>query len=56
MRAVIIVLDSFGIGCLPDAAEYGDEGCNTLRSCVERGGARLPNMQRAGLFNIDGCG
>ena len=56
MRAVIIVLDSFGIGCLPDAAKYGDEGCNTLRSCVERGGARLPNMQRAGLFNIDGCG
>ena len=31
-RAIIIVLDGFGVGETPDAKEYGDEGSNTLRS------------------------
>ena len=53
-RVFLIVLDSVGIGALPDAAAYGDAGCNTLRSCYQTGELRLPNMERLGLFNIDG--
>ncbi len=55
MRAIIVVLDSLGIGSLPDAYKYGDDGCNTLKSCVLLGKADLPNMQKLGLFNIEGC-
>ncbi|WP_195276974.1 phosphopentomutase [Anaerotruncus rubiinfantis] len=57
-RVFLIVLDSFGIGEAPDAAEYGDAGSNTLRSCFETGKLRVPNLQKLGLFNIDGicCG
>jgi len=43
-----------GIGALPDAAAYGDAGCNTLRSCYQTGELHLPHMARLGLFNIDG--
>jgi len=53
-RVFLIVLDSVGIGALPDAAAYGDAGCNTLRSCYQTGELHLPNMARLGLFNIDG--
>ena len=53
-RVVLIVLDSFGIGEMPDAAMYGDEGSNTLRSCSSSSRFFMPNMQRLGLFNIDG--
>ena len=55
MRAIIIVLDSLGIGSLPDANQYGDDGCNTLKSCVCIGNAKLPNLAKLGLFNIEGC-
>ena len=34
-RVFLIVLDSFGIGALPDAASFGDVGVNTLRSCAK---------------------
>lgn len=52
-RAIIIVLDSVGIGALPDAAEFGDEGVNTLGHIAESaGGLALPNLQRLGLGNI----
>lgn len=51
-RIFLIVLDSFGIGELPDAAEYGDTGADTLRS-VAAAGVSLPNLQRLGLGNID---
>lgn len=52
-RAIIIILDSAGIGELPDAAEYGDTGTNTIAHIAETvGGLRLPNMQRMGLGNI----
>lgn len=52
-RAIIIILDSAGIGELPDAAEYGDAGTNTLAHTAEAvGGLKLPNMQRMGLGNI----
>ena len=49
-----IVLDSFGIGALPDAALFGDEGSDTLSSCAETGKLNLPNLVRLGLGNIDG--
>ncbi len=52
-RAIIIVLDSVGIGALPDAADYGDAGTNTLAHVAEAvGGLRLPNLAAMGLGNI----
>lgn len=58
MKTLLIVLDSFGIGALPDAEVYGDQGSNTIKSAVQYGGAELKNMRNMGLFNIDGveCG
>ena len=53
-RIFWIVADSFGIGNAPDAATFGDEGANTLRSCQQSGKLRLPVMRTMGLFNIDG--
>lgn len=53
-RVFLIVLDSFGIGEMPDAADFGDKGANTIRSCFNTGHMNVPNMQRLGLFNIDG--
>jgi phosphopentomutase len=52
-KALIIVLDGVGIGALPDAAKYGDEGSNTLGNLAEAvGGLALPNLARLGLGNI----
>jgi phosphopentomutase len=52
-RAVLIVLDSVGVGGLPDAALFGDEGANTLGHVAERrGGLRLPHLESLGLGNI----
>lgn len=53
-RVFLIVLDSFGVGEMPDASDFGDKGADTLRSCFETGTLNVPNMQRLGLFNIDG--
>ena len=55
-RAFIIVLDSFGIGAEPDAKEFGDGDCNTLRSIFASKEYDTPNMKKLGLFNIDGVG
>ncbi|MEG1849020.1 MAG: phosphopentomutase [Oscillospiraceae bacterium] len=52
-RIFLMVLDSFGVGALPDAADYGDAGSNTLRA-VAAAGVSLPNMARLGLGNLDG--
>ncbi len=52
-RVFLIVLDSFGIGELPDAEMFGDKGANTLRSCYNTGMLVVPNMAKLGLFNID---
>ena len=53
MRICIIVLDSVGIGALPDAAEYGDEGTHTLGNIFKhRGKLELPNLYKMGLGNI----
>lgn len=49
-RIIIIVLDSVGIGELPDAADYGDAGANTLGNIAKaRGGLSLPALARLGL-------
>ena len=53
-RIFLIVLDSFGIGELPDAASFGDAGANTLASCATSPKLHIPNMLAAGLGNIDG--
>ncbi len=53
-RVFLIVLDSCGIGEAPDAAKFGDEGCNTLKSASRGKDFDLSNMARLGLFNIDG--
>src|SRR5690554_5983107 len=54
-RVIIVVLDSAGIGEMPDAAEYGDEGSNTLGNIAAAvSGFSLPNLEKLGLGNIDG--
>ncbi len=53
-RVFLIVLDSFGIGALPDAADYGDTGSNTLLSISKSLKFNAPNLRRLGLLNIDG--
>lgn len=53
-RAIIIVLDSVGIGELPDAHKYGDKGSNTLGNIAASiKDFSLPNLQQLGLGNID---
>lgn len=52
-RAIVIVMDSVGIGELPDAAQYGDQGSNTLGNIAKQhGGLKLPNLESMGLGNI----
>ena len=55
-RVFLIVLDSVGIGEMPDSAEYGDEGSNTLAACYRSGQLSVPRMETMGLFNIQGVG
>ena len=50
------MLDSLGIGGMPDAADYGDEGSNTLRSLTLSGELSVPNLRSLGLFNIPAAG
>lgn len=53
-RAIIIVLDGFGVGELPDAKSYKDEGSNTLEGIYKNTKLQLPNLKKLGLYNIDG--
>ena len=53
-RVFLIVLDSFGIGEMTDAVEFGDVGCNTLASIAKSAKYHTPMLQKLGLFNIDG--
>ena len=53
-RVFLIVLDSFGIGEMPDAAAYGDINVNTLGSVSKSPFFHMENMKNMGLFNIDG--
>ena len=54
-RIFLIVLDSFGIGELPDAADFGDKGSNTLAALQGSGKLNCPNLAKLGLFNIENC-
>jgi phosphopentomutase len=58
-RACVIVLDAVGAGELPDAADYGDEGSDTLGNVARAvGGLDLPNLEALGLGNVEpleGC-
>ncbi|MGI5879273.1 MAG: phosphopentomutase [Syntrophomonadaceae bacterium] len=52
-RVILIVLDSVGIGEMPDSCKYGDEGCNTLVNTARAvGGLKTPNLQQLGIGNI----
>jgi len=54
-KVILIVLDSVGVGELPDSKEYMDEGSNTIGNISKAvGGLRLPNMEKLGLGNIEG--
>ena len=53
-RVILMVLDSVGIGEMPDAAEYGDAGSNTLKAASTSQYFSMPNMRKLGYFNIDG--
>ena len=58
-RAAVIVLDAVGAGALPDAAEFGDDGSDTLGNVARAvGGLDLPNLEALGLGNVEpleGC-
>ena len=51
-RVILIVLDSVGIGELPDAATYGDEGSNTVGNIASSVGLRVPTLRRLGLERL----
>ena len=53
-RVFLIVLDSCGVGAMPDAAKYGDEGSFTLKSAATSERFSMPNAEKLGLFHIDG--
>lgn len=54
-RVIWIILDSVGIGEAPDADRFGDVGADTLGNILkERGQLQVPNMEKLGLFSIDG--
>ena len=55
-RVFLIVLDSFGIGAMPDSESFGDVGVNTLGACATSEHLHIPNLIAAGLGNIDGVG
>ena len=53
-RVFLIVLDSVGIGEMPDAHKYGDEGSNTLAAIVKSDKFKADNLEKLGFFNIEG--
>ena len=55
-RVFLIVMDSVGAGELPDAASYGDQGSHTLKALYNSGQLQVPNLEKLGLFNIQGIG
>lgn len=54
MKIVLIVLDSFGIGELPDADKFGDKGSNTYLNTLKVTNVKLDNLISLGINNIDG--
>lgn len=53
-RVFLVVLDSCGVGYMPDAADFGDVGANTMRSISQSDRFHLNSLLRMGLCNIDG--
>ncbi|MGN0507150.1 MAG: phosphopentomutase, partial [Lachnospiraceae bacterium] len=53
-RVFLIVLDSVGIGEMPDSGEYGDAGSNTMRAAATSEYFAMPNMESYGLFDLEG--
>lgn len=53
-RVFLIVLDSYGCGEMPDAAEYGDKGVSTINSVASSKFFDAPNLRKFGLYNLDG--
>lgn len=53
-RVFLIVLDGFGIGAMPDAGRFGDEGSNTLAAVRQSSSFACPTLADLGLFTIDG--
>jgi len=57
-RAIVVVLDSVGVGELPDAASYGDRGSNTVGNIAKRIPLRLPTLRGLGfalsVLNLSG--
>lgn len=53
-RVFLIVLDSFGIGQMPDAEKFGDYGVDTLGTVSKSPCFSMPNMEKLGLFQIEG--
>lgn len=53
-RVIWVILDSVGIGELPDADRFGDIGSNTFCNTVKASGISLPNLRKLGIGNIDG--
>lgn len=53
-RIITIVIDGFGVGDLPDASYYGDEGSNTLKGIYNNIKLNIPNLKKIGLYNIEG--
>ncbi len=51
-RAIVVVLDSAGVGYLPDAAEFGDVGADTFGHIIEKRGLDVPNLASLGLYRI----
>ena len=56
-RIFVIVLDSLGIGALPDAEKFGDEGVDTFGHILEKmGRLEIPNLQKLGMLNLHSAG
>ncbi len=53
-RVILIVMDSFGAGEMPDAAAFGDAGTHTIRSCMSSSYFKADHLAQMGLFSIEG--
>jgi phosphopentomutase len=54
MKVVLMVIDGFGVGEMPDAVHYGDEGSNTFLNMYKELPMQIPNLEKLGLKSIDG--
>ncbi len=54
MKTIVMVIDSFGIGEMPDAYQFGDRGSNTFLHILQHTNCKLPNFEKLGLTSIDG--